>query len=82
MERVIVHYDLDCFFVAVERLRDSRLVGKPVMVGGLSDRAVVSACSYETRRFGVHTDAATVANAQAESAQCSSASWTVEHKVL
>lgn len=55
MERVIVHYDLDCFFVAVERLRDSRLVGKPVMVGGLSDRAVVSACSYETRRFGVHS---------------------------
>ena len=53
--RTIVHMDLDSFFVSVERLRDSRLVGRPVMVGGLSDRAVVAACSYETRKFGVHS---------------------------
>lgn len=53
--RSIVHMDLDSFFVSVERLRDSRLVGKPVMVGGLSDRAVVAACSYETRKFGVRS---------------------------
>jgi DNA polymerase-4 len=45
--------DLDTFFVSVERLRNSALVGKPIIVGGLSDRGVVAACSYETRQFGV-----------------------------
>ncbi len=53
--RNIVHMDLDSFFVSVERLRDSRLQGQPVIVGGLSDRAVVAACSYETRAYGVHS---------------------------
>ena len=53
--RAIVHMDLDSFFVSVERLRDNQLVGKPVIVGGQSDRAVVAACSYETRKFGVHS---------------------------
>ncbi|MDZ7898966.1 MAG: DNA polymerase IV [Arcicella sp.] len=54
-DRAIVHMDLDSFFVSVERLRNSQLVGKPVIVGGQSDRAVVAACSYETRKFGVQS---------------------------
>lgn len=53
--RSIAHMDLDTFFVSCERLIDSRLVGKPVLVGGTSDRGVVAACSYEARRFGVHS---------------------------
>jgi len=55
MERSIVHCDLDTFFVSVERLENSGLKGKPVLIGGLSDRSVVSSCSYEARRFGVHS---------------------------
>lgn len=54
MERHIVHMDLDSFFVSVERLVNSSLVGKPVLVGGFSDRAVVASCSYEARQMGVH----------------------------
>jgi len=52
-DRSILHLDLDTFFVSVERLRNSRLIGKPVIIGGLSDRSVVSSCSYEARKFGV-----------------------------
>ncbi|WP_462318649.1 DNA polymerase IV [Marinilabilia sp.] len=53
--RHIVHFDLDSFFVSVERLMNSRLKGVPVIVGGMSDRGVVAACSYEARQFGVHS---------------------------
>lgn len=55
MTRTVVHMDLDTFFVSVERLLNSSLVGKPVMIGSLSDRGVVASCSYETRGFGVHS---------------------------
>ncbi|MEH6704638.1 MULTISPECIES: DNA polymerase IV [Flavobacteriaceae] len=55
MERTILHLDLDTFFVSVERLIDSRLQGRPLLVGGISDRGVVAACSYETRAYGVHS---------------------------
>ncbi len=47
--------DLDTFFVSVERLMNSKLEGKPVIIGGMSDRGVVSSCSYEARQFGVHS---------------------------
>ncbi len=55
MDRVIVHMDLDTFFVSVERLQDSSLMGKPVLIGGGSDRGVVASCSYEARAYGVHS---------------------------
>ncbi len=55
MNTTIVHFDLDTFFVSCERLLDSRLNNKPVIVGGTGDRGVVSAASYETRGYGVHS---------------------------
>jgi DNA polymerase IV len=55
MTRNIVHLDMDTFFVSVERLENSKLVGKPVIIGGTSGRGVVASCSYETRKFGVHS---------------------------
>jgi DNA polymerase-4 len=53
--RTIAHMDLDTFFVSCERLMDSRLNGKPVLIGGTSNRGVVASCSYEARRFGIHS---------------------------
>jgi DNA polymerase IV len=55
VDRNIIHLDLDAFFVAVECKRDKRLLGKPLIIGGSSRRGVVAACSYEARRFGVHS---------------------------
>lgn len=54
-QRTIVHFDLDTFFVSVERLMNSSLQGKPVIIGGMSDRGVVASCSYEARSYGVHS---------------------------
>lgn len=55
MSRSILHMDLDTFFVSCERLIDSKLENRPVLIGGTSDRGVVASCSYEARRFGVHS---------------------------
>ena len=54
-QRYIAHFDIDSFFVSVEVLKDPSLRGKAVLVGGHSDRGVVTACSYEARKFGVHS---------------------------
>lgn len=53
--RTIAHLDLDSFFVSVERLRNPDLLGKPLIIGGSSNRGVVASCSYETRKFGVRS---------------------------
>lgn len=54
MERAIAHMDLDTFFVSCERLKNSVLEKKPVIIGG-GDRGVVASCSYEAREFGVRS---------------------------
>jgi len=54
-ETHIIHIDQDAFFVSVELLKNSSLVGKPVIIGSISDRGVVASCSYEARKFGVHS---------------------------
>ncbi len=55
MKKHIVHLDLDTFFVSCERLIDRKLNNQPILIGGTGTRGVVASCSYETRRFGVHS---------------------------
>jgi DNA polymerase-4 len=54
-QRIIAHFDLDAFFVSVELLSNPTLKGKPLIVGGSRERGVVTTCSYEARKFGVHS---------------------------
>jgi DNA polymerase-4 len=55
MNRCIVHMDLDTFYVSCERLKNPFLKNLPLIIGGSSDRGVVASCSYEARKFGVHS---------------------------
>lgn len=54
-KRWIMHIDLDSFFVSVERKFNPDLIGKPVLIGGSKERGVVASCSYEARKFGIHS---------------------------
>ena len=55
MRRWIMHVDMDAFFASIEQLDHPDYKGHPVIVGGLSSRGVVATCSYEARKFGVHS---------------------------
>ncbi len=53
-DRHIAHLDMDQFFISVERLRNPKLAGKPLLIGGSNDRGIVAACSEEAMQFGIH----------------------------
>lgn len=55
MKRKIIHVDMDAFFASIEQQDNPEYRGKPVIVGGLSGRGVVSTCSYEARKYGIHS---------------------------
>lgn len=53
-QKAILHLDMDAFFASVEIMKNSKLIGQPVLVGGSGGRGVVMSCSYEARHFGIH----------------------------
>lgn len=56
MDQIIIHVDMDAFFAAVEMRDNPALKGKPLIIGSLpGERGVVATCSYEARKYGVHS---------------------------
>lgn len=55
IHRSIIHVDMDAFYAQIEQRDNPKLMGKPVIIGGISSRGVVSTASYEARRYGVYS---------------------------
>lgn len=55
MSKIILHIDLNQFFVRCEEIKNPSLIGKPVAVGGDGRKGIVSTCSYEARNYGIHS---------------------------
>ncbi len=55
MSRIILHVDLNKFFVRCEEIKNPYIIGKPVVVGGDGRKGIVSTCSYEARKYGIHS---------------------------
>ncbi|MDN5784296.1 MAG: DNA polymerase IV, partial [Corynebacterium casei] len=55
MQRWVLHIDMDAFFASCEQLTRPTLMGRPVLVGGMSGRGVVAGASYEARKYGAHS---------------------------
>ena len=55
MSKIILHIDLNQFFVRCEEIKNPSLIGKPVAVGGDGRRGIVSTCSYKAREYGIHS---------------------------
>jgi len=56
MEQIIIHVDMDAFFASVEIQDNPSLKGKPLIIGSFpTERGVVATCSYEARKYGVHS---------------------------
>lgn len=55
MRNNIIHVDIDAFYASVEELDNPSLIGKPMCVGGLSDRSIITTANYEARKYGIHS---------------------------
>lgn len=55
LSKKIIHIDMDCYYAAVEMRENPELIGRPIAVGGGSERGVLSTCNYEARKYGLHS---------------------------